>query len=529
MPKEMIKWMLHLQPGVINKKNRHKHMKHLYIFLIFSSLYTNAQESIHARLLDSVSMQSIPYATISINDDSGVISNENGGFLLYLSKNVSQNDSLKIRCLGYETKQFLIEKFKDSIIILNQKSIELEEVLVSNKNYSTEEIIKKINENLKSNYNYSTIKSKLFYRASYFTHISKNDVEIKKTTIPEFNQQFVDSVLIAMPKNADDYTEILADIYGKPGVKDSQKLDIIKASHLYDKSKAITFESYEEKFNNIIKKHVKRDSYFKIKSGFFGTKEEMDSTFYDNLDNNKAAQTDAFLEEQKKREKERKEHFLKHRKSSISSLQHHSFIFEDSDFNFLTKSNRYEFQLEDYTFLNDNFVYKISFMPKRKEDYKGIIYVNTDDFAIVRFDYENVKPLKKFSLLGLSYRHYLKKGTIIYAKNSLDKYDLKYADKEEGSTFGIKRPLKIIEKNKNTKGRRKQNELSSDIHFELSNTEKNELIVFKNDAISVSDFDAFTEEPKVKPVYLPAYDPEFWKGYNVIEPNQAIKDFKSIK
>lgn len=504
-------------------------MKHLYIVLIFSSLFTNAQESIHAKLLDSVSKQPIPYATISVNDNSGVITNENGDFLLYLSKKSSENDSLKIRCLGYETKQFLIKKFQDSIILLGQKTIELEEILVSNKNYSTEEIIEKINDNLKDNYNYSTIKSKLFYRASYFTHILKNDVEIKKTTIPELNQQFIDSILVAMPKYADDYTEILADIYGKPGVKNSQKLDIIKASHLYDKSKEVTFESYEEKFNNIVKKHVKRDSYFKIKSGFFGTKEEMDSTFYDNLDNEKVEQTDAMLEEQKKREKERKENFLKYRKSSISNLQRNSFIFEDGDFNFLSKSNRYEFHLEDYTFLNDNFVYKISFKPKRKEDYKGIIYVNTDDFAIVRLDYENVKPLKKFSLLGLSYKEYLKKGTIIYTKNNQGKYDLKYADKEEGNSFGIERPLKIIEKNKNTRGRRKQNELSSDIHFELSNTQKSELIVFDNNVISESDFNAFTEKPKVKPVYLPEYDPEFWKGYNVIEPNQAIKDFKSLK
>lgn len=504
-------------------------MKHLYIALIFSSLFSNAQESIHAKLLDSISNQPIPYATISVNNDSGVISNANGDFQLYLNKSLTESDSLQIKCMGYETKQFLIKTFQDSIILLSQKTIELEEVLVSNKNYTTEEIIEKINYNLKSNYNYNNIKSKLFYRASYFTNILKNDVEIKKTTIPEFNQQFMDSVLIAMPKKSDDYTEILTVIYGKPGVKSSQKLDIIKASHLYDKSKEVTFESYEEKFNSIIKKHIKRDSYFKIKSGLFGTKEEMDSTFYDNLDNDKVEQTDTMLEEQKKREKERKENFLKYRKSSISNLQHHSFIFEDSDFNFLTKSNRYEFQLDDYTFLNENFVYKISFKPKRKEDYRGVIYVNTDDFAIVRLDYENAKPLKKFSLLGISYRHYLKKGTLIYAKNNLDTYDLKYADKEEGNKFGIKRPLKIIEKNKNTKGRRKQNELSSDIHFELSNIEKSELIVFSSDAITESDFNTFTEEPKVKPIYLPSYDPEFWKGYNVIEPNQAIKDFKSIE
>ncbi|WP_282123689.1 carboxypeptidase-like regulatory domain-containing protein [Algibacter mikhailovii] len=507
-------------------------MKRLYtasLFILITVLL-NAQESINAKLIDSISSKPIPFATISLNDNSGVISNANGDFSIYLRKKTSNKDSLKIRCLGYEPKQIAIKTFKDSIIFLNQKIIELNEVLVSNKTYSTEGIIEKINENLKINYDYSHIKSKLFYRASYFTNITKSDVDIKKSTIPEFNQQFVDSILMAMPKNSDDYTEILANIYGKSGVKSEQKLDIIKASHLYDKSKEVSFESYEEKFNSIVKKHVKRDSYFKIKSGFFGTKEDMDSTYYDNIGKDeKAQQTDAIIEEQKKREKERKENFLKYRKSSISSLQRNSFIFEDSDFNFLTKSNRYDFELEDYSFLNDNFVYKISFKPKRKEDYKGTIYVNTDDFAIVRLDYENVRPLKNFNLLGLSYQHFLKKGTLIYSKADTDKYVLKYADTEDGTKFGIKRPLKIIEKNKHTKGRRKQNELSSDIHFALSNTEKSELVVFENNPLSEVNFETFTEEPKIKPIYLPAYDPDFWEGYDVIEPNQAIKDFKSIE
>ena len=111
----------------------------------------------------------------------------------------------------------------------------------------------------------------------------------------------------------------------------------------------------------------------------------------------------------------------------------------------------------------------------------------------------------------------------------IHEYVLKYADKEDGTNFGIKRPLKVIEKNKHTKGRRKQNELSSDIHFALSNTEKSELVVFETDPLSESSYEAFTEESKVKPIYLPAYDPNFWEGYNVIEPNQAIKDFKSIE
>lgn len=504
------------------------HFHKVCLLFIFTSFHSFAQESINSKILDSTSQKPIPFATISINNNSGVISNTNGDFLLYLNKKTSKKDSLIIRCLGYESKRFLAKTFHDSIVLLSPKSIELDEVLVSNKNYTTEEIIEKTKENLAKNYDFSFIKSKLFYRASHFTNVLKKDVTINKSSIPEFNQGFVDSLLNAMPNNADNYTEALANMYGKSGITDSLKLDIIKASHLYDKSREITFEGYEEKFNNIIKKHIKRDSYFKIKSGIFGTKQEVDSSFYDSK-KPKKDETEAFIEAQKKKEQERKKNFTKHTKYSISRLQRNSFTSEDSYLNFLEKPNRYEFKLEDYSFLNNEFVYIISFTPKRSEDYKGTIYINTDDFAIIRVDYENVKALKNFKLLGLSYNAYLKRGTLIYEKNTNDKYALKYAEVEEGNKFGIKRPLKIIEKNKHTKGKRKQNELSSDIHFIVSNTEKYELVVFKNAPITKTDFTVFEEKPKVKPIYLPKYDPEFWKGYNVIEPNQAIKDFKSIE
>lgn len=507
-------------------------MKHLYTVILLSclSFYSYGQESIKAKILDSLTQKPIPFATISINDNSGVISNAEGEFLLYLRKNIAKKDSIKIRCLGYETKQFLVKTFNDSIIKLNTKALELEEVLVSNKNYTPEEIIEKVKTNLESNYSHNFSKSKLFYRASHYADLLKHDVKINKTTIPEFNQAFTDSLISALPKNADDYTEVLADLYGKPGEADEQKIDIIKASHLYDKSKEMGFDDYEERLNAILKKHVKRDSYFKIKSGWFGKKTEIDSSAFDmNEPKEDIEQTEAMIEEQKKNEAARKENFAKYRKSSISSLQHDSFIFEDSDLNFLEKSNRFDFVVEDYSFLNNDFVYKISFTPKRKEDFKGIIYVNTDDFAIVRIDYENVKNLKNFNLLGLSYSKTLKRGTLIYAKNAMDKYSLKYAEAEEASQFGIKRPLTIIEKNKHVKGRRKQNELDSDIHFVMASREKNELVVFENEPITEIAFNDFKEKPKVEPVYLPEYDPEFWKGYNVIEPNKAIKTFKSLE
>ena len=109
-------------------------MAHFYkIFLLvsFSCIYANAQESFKAKLLDSISKEPIPFAAISLNNNTGVISNENGYFQLYLPKKISQPDSIFIQCMGYETKPFSALKLKDSIIILNPKSIELKEVLIS--------------------------------------------------------------------------------------------------------------------------------------------------------------------------------------------------------------------------------------------------------------------------------------------------------------------------------------------------------------------------------------------------------------
>ncbi|WOD44442.1 carboxypeptidase-like regulatory domain-containing protein [Hwangdonia lutea] len=502
----------------------------LVLFTFFVFQWSQSQNSIHAKLIDSTTQKPIAYATIELNKKSGVISNNNGVFQIYLNKKITAKDSLFINCLGYETKRVAVEKFNDSIIVLRQKSIELDEVLVSNKNYTVDEIIEKTQENLATNYDFEYTKSRLFYRQSDHNNMIKNTIDIKKSTIPEINQKFVDSVLDIMPKNSGNYSELLGDLYENPFAKNGLKLDIIKASNLYDKNNEISFEGLEEKFNTIFKKHVKRDSYFKIKSGIFGTKEEIDSSLFgDTKTDEDIEKTQAFIDEQKKKESERKKNFLKYRKRAIANLETSSFIFEDSHLNFLEKPNRYRFELLDYQFLNGEFVYKITFTPKRKEDFKGVLYINTDDFAIVRVDYENVKNLKNFRLLGISYSEYLKKGTFIYAKNNSDKYALKYAEVESGNKFGIKRPLKIIEKNKHVKGRRKQNEISTDVHFIVSNITKKELVVFENESITETAFNSVTEKAKVKPTYLPKYDPEFWQGYNVMEPNQAIKDFKSIE
>ena len=82
-------------------------------------------------------------------------------------------------------------------------------------------------------------------------------------------------------------------------------------------------------------------------------------------------------------------------------------------------------------------------------------------------------------------------------------------------------------KNKNVKGRRKQNELALKVDAALGNLNRYELVVFDEDPINEGQFESFTENNSVLPTYMPDYDPKFWEGYDIMEPNQAIKTFTS--
>ena len=63
------------------------------------------------------------------------------------------------------------------------------------------------------------------------------------------------------------------------------------------------------------------------------------------------------------------------------------------------------------------------------------------------------------------------------------------------------------------------------IDFRMNMTTKYELVVFEQDNISKSEFTSYKEDKTVRATYMPRYNPEFWKGYNIMEPNQAIRGF----
>jgi len=495
------------------------------LIISFFSFNTQAQ-TISSRVLDSVTQEPIPYVTIQLNN-KGVISNEEGRFSLLINNVVKVTDSLIISCIGFKTIAKPLNQFKDSVIYLSQKTIELKEVVLTNKQYSVDEIIKKVKENIEKNYNFNLTRKRLFFRESNHQYLKRTNLTLKKSTIDALNKSFLDSAMQSIPRKNSYYIEVLCDLYGNYS-KEKQKINLIKASELYDKNNEIGLTALEEKFKKIIDKNVKPDSYFKIKSGLFGQKLDMDELKGEEIDSTDAIELKKKLENEKKSEADRKVNFAKHRKNSLTNMLDGLFFQEKTKLNFIRKSGRYEFEILDLTYMGNEAVYVISFVPKGSADYKGTLYVNYDDFAIIRVDYQNVKSVKSFKLLGLSFNQFLSKGKMIFSKGKDERYSLQYLEKEEASRFAVKRPLKIIEKNKNVKGRRKQNELSMKLDMAMSSTNKNQVVIFDTENVTASKFEGVKEDNAMLPTYMPAYDPDFWKGYNIIEPNQAIRDFTII-
>ena len=134
--------------------------------------------------------------------------------------------------------------------------------------------------------------------------------------------------------------------------------------------------------------------------------------------------------------------------------------------------------------IGSEMVYIINCKPKGRNKYSAKIFINADDFAVLRIDYKNERPLFKLKLLGVFINQYLSEGKILYSKFNNNKYQLSYLKASFGQLTGFDRPLKIIEKNKNVKGRKKQNQISFKLDFSFDQNIISEIVVFDSSTIT---------------------------------------------
>ena len=479
-------------------------MKKLIILLIFIAYYDINAQSLSIQVKDSLTLSPIPFSTVSFSNNKGLISDENGIFQLIKSELINQ-DSLYVSSMGYEKVSYPLIKFKDSIIYLRPKPVVLNDVILTNKRLSSIEIIQEVYKNIDKNYEKGLTKNKIFLSKRSSSKTKRFNTSKFKSSIKEINYSLLDSISNNLSKENENALEILCYQFGNIE-QDKQKISLIKARETYNKEDEI-LESLNTKLELYLKENIKSDSYFKIKSGLFGGDLEVDGLHdFDSTD----------LEVISKKNEEdlkRKKNFAGYQKNTINNFYSTLFFNEDSDFNFILKPNKYTFSEPELNFIGEDLIYVIECNPKGNSKYKGILYINSEDFALIRLDFENIKPLFKFKLLGVAFNQYLRKGKLLLSKFDNEKYNLSYAHVTYNQTFSIDRPIRLIEKNKNVKGRRKQNEISFKIDMAFDQENKTEIQVFESSKISIDEFEKIEETNKVLPEFLDEFTTNFWEEF----------------
>jgi len=489
------------------------------ILLLLSSSISLYSQDIIGKVIDQETQEPIPYVSVVLNDANGTISNEEGNFSISIANHTLKNDSVYFSSIGYKTKAILLQTTKNTTISLEPEILELSNVYVSGKKLPVIEIIEKIKSNLAKNYSNSSTKQRFFMRESFKQYYKKLVLNFKESSIKEISKKLIDSMVSTIPKRTSYYNETIGDYYSNTE-RNYKKLQIIKTSKLYHENQEESFDKLQNKFIKVLNANVKPNSYLKVKSGFFGTKIGVDSIV------NSAKNFDEIEQEYEQK------NYFNSRKKSIELLSKNVFYNEETEINVIQSSGKYNFTKKDFTYIDNELVYIIEFAPKRSKGFKGTLYVNTDDFAIMRLDYNNSSPVynKIFNMFGVNFNHIKYHGTMIFSKfENTPYYSLKYLSHENGRSLLLNRPLTIIEKNKHVKGRRKQNELRLQMNFDIIDRVKRELIVFTESSTTPEEFISVKEKKFVDVKYFSSYNANFWKGYNIIEPNKAIKEFTAVK
>jgi hypothetical protein len=482
-------------------------VKQIYFLLLVLISFNLKAQSKKIKIIDSISFDPVPFATIFFSNNNGIISDEDGLFEL-IPEQYSKKDSLFVSSMGFEPKQFSLDIFNDSIIRLVPKTISLKNVVVTNNQLSSNEIIDSVKLYIDKNYNFNITENKLFFRQEFNQELKKFKLNKFKSTIKDLTAESMDRMTDNLPKKSKNELESLSYYYVNSNI-DVPKIKLIKSRRTNDDNESDLSKSLGDKLEKSLRENLKSNSYFKIRSGWLPFSGDLTFNGLWEIDSTNQDQLNKLKEEEIKR----KENFSIGQKGRIQSVYLKSFFNPNSDLNFILKSKNYIFSESELTYLGNELVYVIECYPKRGDKYKGTIYVNSDDFAVVRIDYENIKPLSKFKLLGVSFSSNLEKGRMVFSKFENEKYSLSYYQNSRGNNISIKRPFKIIEKNKFVKGRKKQNQISAKLDFASSSIYNTELQVFRVRSIEETQFEEIDEKNQVLPIYLEEFKKDFWEGF----------------
>jgi hypothetical protein len=487
-------------------------MKKITAFTFLSLLLFafNANAQIVTGKLTDEQQHPIEYASVQLGTDYVIVTNTEGIFVVDLSKKGTA-DKVIFSCIGFKTIAVDVDSFKDGTYVLPEQINELSEVVIQK--LSATEILTEVIKNAPANYASAAMKQTFFLRSSNDSKIISSDIKLvkssleTKSTLKELNKDIEAAAKTGKNKRSQDYSESYGYLYQNDK---SSKLIVEKAVELKNKEKDVS-NGQTSRVLQVLKKHLEPDATYKVDSGWF--------TFMDSMkvnDSSKEKKTDV------------KVAGLKSDVTDLTDVLNK--FYANDDFDFLTEFKRYTYKLEGYASTEDATIYIIDFKPlKSSADYYGKIYVNADDYAVVRLQY-NLKEGKKIAtpyiakmFLGFKKIDRNVKVNASYIKNEKGQYGLNFVKEQKDSYQYINRPLKFT-KNKADK-KEEDKMLKIDLLTEVDQFVTNELFIIESQPISSQQFNGITEKDKYDVNYMSKYDPSIWKDYNVIAPVEAIKNY----
>src|SRR5690554_1750227 len=453
----------------------------------------------------------IPFAAVVIGESHGVITNEEGGFSIE-TVGFKPTDSVHISCLGFEKLGLELQDFSSKTYKLDEQVNELREVYLTNKPLTIDSIMYYVNRNLKSNYKTDLVSYDIFSRRTEYIEGKDADFKIdkssgfKKKQLEAFNDD-LDELSSSLLKNkAKQYTEFVGNLKIKN--EENSKLEVTKAIRLLDERNDQSVEKLTEKAKDIVLKHLDKDKVYTVKSGWFKMSDSV------SLKENKNNMEDTI-------------NSLKFIRKMVHNKINDNSFSSKTILNFITDTKKYKYEIKDITFIGPEMVYVIEYEPRRgSADFEGTFYVSHETFAVLRADYKFAKGRKgeklnlKF-LLGVKYVEQNKRGSVIYKKYEDGHYYPNYMVDQLDRYFYVDRPIKFKDNDSRDK-------VAFNFKVEGIFKEKNEILIMNEESISTAEYNATTEKRKIDYETLKAFDANYWKDYNVLEPLKEMKEFKVV-
>jgi len=488
-----------------------------FIILIIAILTTTAiwsQESnmIRVLILDSKTHEPLPYANILfIQQGNGTISNEAGYFSIDPS-DFHENDSISIQYIGYKDLKLSFEELQlKNQIELDEELVNLSEAWVYGNPPKPKDIIEKVIENKDQNYQPFTAKSQIFVRNRENTHFDKLDTYVKRNSINEIEEAMIGRIVSRIPRNLTSFTDFLTYSYTHHNSFDSLKLAPLKTVSLQD-MEIDEVDQFGKIFENLFKE-TDDGEYWKVKSGIFGEKLEIDEP----------EENDSINDETDQHKNQMHTWSMK---DEIISANKYTTLNDEDVWEFLYKTRKYKYELIGGSKVNGEDVFIIDFTPKGGK-YVGRVYVSTATYALLKadFQYGEGKDGRDIQLLGIGY-HEIKYRTSISYENVDGNYQLKYFSNAQAIGFSLERHVALQKKKKRFLFDKKLKEIKIKLDIAAVTENIRELLVLNTTKIEDSEFEKMKHPKWTDVIYVDHFSDEYWKGYPIIEPTKNMREYQ---